>query len=267
MANQNITNLADPINNQDAVTKSYVTLSVSLIGDTLFLGANQFVIIPGISAANTPVATTVTDYDGNIYDIVAIGTQTWMASNLKVTHYPNGTVILNVTVNANWNALLDNNTDDAFCYLNNNSSSSYGALYTWAAAMGDNAVSSSTNPSGVQGVCPDGWHLPSDAEWTALMNYLNSEGETEHGTVLKATSTWTGGGNGTDAYDFTSLAGGYRSSTDGAFYDEGNRARFWSTTQSTATNTWAREFRYDLLGVTRTTFPKSTGNSVRCIKD
>jgi len=213
-----------------------------------------------------PVETTVTDYDGNVYDIVVIGTQTWMAENLKVTHYPSGTAIPTVANNTAWNALGNTNTDDAFCYYLDNTSSPNGALYTWAAAMGDNAVSSTANPSGVQGVCPNGWHLPSDAEWTQLTSFITSEGYSEPGTVLKSTSGWNGGGNGTDDLNFTALPGGYRSSTDGAFYDDGNRARFWSATEN-STNAWARDLRYDLLTVTRSGFPKSTGSSVRCVKN
>jgi uncharacterized protein (TIGR02145 family) len=113
-------------------------------------------------------AQTVTDYDGNVYNTITIGNQTWMAENLRVTKYPNGTPIPLATDNIAWANLEDNGTDDAYCYYNNNASgeaNTYGALYTWAAAMGDNAVSSSSNPSGVQGVCPNGWHLPSDDEW------------------------------------------------------------------------------------------------------
>ena len=106
---------------------------------------------------------TITDYDGNIYKIVTIGNQTWMAENLKTTHYTNGTEIQVVEDPTSWYAL--GNTDKAMCYYNNSTANAdtYGALYTWAAAM-NGAESSSNNPSSIQGVCPTGWHLPSDGE-------------------------------------------------------------------------------------------------------
>ena len=132
-------------------------------------------IIPTATTTEIFDFYTCKDYDTNDYTSVTIGNQVWMAENLKATHYPNGTAIPYVTDNTAWGNLGDNNTDDAYCYYNNNAggeAGTYGALYTWAAAMGDNAVSSSTNPSGVQGACPAGWHLPSDAEWTELTDYL-----------------------------------------------------------------------------------------------
>jgi len=108
---------------------------------------------------------TVTDYDGNTYNTVQIGNQVWMAENLKVTHYSDGTEIQLVEDKSAWETL--SHTDKAYCYYNNISSNgkTYGALYTWAAVM-NGAGSSNTNPGRVQGVCPDGWHLPSDAKWT-----------------------------------------------------------------------------------------------------
>lgn len=116
-----------------------------------------------------PGAPTVTDIDGNVYNTVLIGDQCWMKENLKVTHYPNSDEIPYITDNNAWAALGDNNTDDAYCYYNNNSSSEYGALYTYSAAIADNWQRD--NADG-QGICPDGWHLPTDAEWTVLIEYL-----------------------------------------------------------------------------------------------
>ena len=120
------------------------------------------------------VEPTLVDYDGNFYQTVQIGNQVWMTENLKVTHYADGTTIPLVTDNTAWGNLDDNNTDKAYCYYNNDANGEgdiYGTLYTWAAAM-NGASSSSANPSGVQGVCPTGWHLPSNAEWTELTDYL-----------------------------------------------------------------------------------------------
>lgn len=93
-----------------------------------------------------------------------------------------------VTDNTQWDNLGDNSTDKAYCYYNNNANNeadTYGALYTLAAAT--NGTTSSTNPSGVQGVCPAGWHLPSDEEWTELTDYLGEESVA--GGKLKETGT------------------------------------------------------------------------------
>ena len=107
-------------------------LSVSIYGDTIFLSKNNFVIIPGISAVNN---LTVKDIDGNIYEIVEIGDQVWMAENLKVTHYSDGTAIHLVEENSVWDAL--EYTERAYCYYDNSTANRdvYGALYSCAAAM------------------------------------------------------------------------------------------------------------------------------------
>jgi uncharacterized protein (TIGR02145 family) len=192
-----------------------------------------------------------------------------MAENLRVTHYPDGTPIPLVTVDSAWASLADNNTDDAYSFYNNDANSQYGALYTWAAAMGDNAVSSGTNPSGVQGVCPSGWHLPSDAEWTELRDSVIADGHSgTEGTALKATSGWNGSGNGTDDYGFSGLPGGYRGYSSGAFNGAGNYGNWWSATENNATDAIKYDLHYDAAGLIRfTNGKKSTGFSVRCVKD
>ncbi len=132
-------------------------------------------ILNGMFAQNVKGKTdTVADYDGNTYKTIKIGKQWWMAENLKVTHYDDGTAISLVTSDTAWASLGNNSTDKAYCYHSNNENGekdTYGALYTWAAAM-NGAGSSSANPSGTQGVCPTGWHLPSDKEWKQLEMYL-----------------------------------------------------------------------------------------------
>ena len=118
---------------------------------------------------------TVTDIDGNVYNTVKIGNQCWMSENLKVTKYSDGSPIPHVIDPIEWAGIYNKDTNYAYCYYNNNANGEadiYGALYNWAAAMGKNTLSSNSNPSGVQGVCPDGWHLPSNSEWTELENYL-----------------------------------------------------------------------------------------------
>ena len=137
---------------------------------------------------------TVTDIDGNTYRTVRIGDQIWMQENLRVTHYADGTAVPFVENSTNWDALEWD--DKAYCWYDNSVANKdiYGGLYTWAAAM-NGELSSEANPSGMQGVCPNGWHLPSDSEWKQLEMYLgmsqseadseNYRGINEGGNVLE----------------------------------------------------------------------------------
>ncbi len=214
----------------------------------------------------TAANMTVTDYDNNEYQTVKIGNKIWMAENLKVTNYSDGTAIPNITDNALWTSLGDNNTHKAYCFYDNNVDSEYGALYTWAGAM-NGANSDISNPSTVQGVCPVGWHLPSDSEWNEMVNYLG--GITIAGGKLKEEGTihWSSPNEGaTNETGFTGLPGGARNQT-GGFEGETSMGLWWSSTEST--NTFAV---LHLLRVTNTQVPyiginKSNGISVRCVLD
>ena len=115
-------------------------------------------------------ATTVKDIDGNVYKTVKIGNQVWMAENLRTTRYANGESIPLGTSSSTITSYRYNPNDNA------NNVFTYGYLYNWPAVM-HGSSSSSKNPSGVQGVCPDGWHVPSDAEWTELTDYVGSQSE------------------------------------------------------------------------------------------
>ena len=114
---------------------------------------------------------TVTDYDGNVYNTVLIGTQCWMKENLRTTHYADGWPI-------EASSSVSSSTVAYYYYPNNNASNVeiYGLLYNWKALMRDSDFSNST-PSGVQGVCPDGWHVPSNGEWNQLTTYVNNQYE------------------------------------------------------------------------------------------
>ena len=212
---------------------------------------------------------TVTDYDNNIYSTITIGNQTWMAENLKVTHYPNGDAIPHITDNTAWGNLGDNNTDDAYCFYNNDASLGYGALYTYAAA---------------KDACPAGWHLPSDAEWAELENYLADNGYNYDGTTggnkigksLASTSGWSSSndvgdvGNNQSSNNstgFTALPGGYRSLSNGSFGNVGYSGLWWSSTEGSSSYAYDRNLYYGSADVYRGGNDKSLGFSVRCLRD
>ncbi|MCU0441726.1 MAG: hypothetical protein MUE96_04945 [Bacteroidia bacterium] len=216
------------------------------------------------TSTNNP--ETVTDFDGNVYNTVIIGTQVWMKENLKTTHYANGTPIPLVSGNSNWDALTT--TSKAYCWYNDNINNKepYGALYTWAAAM-NGANSSSTNPSGIQGACPNGWHLPSDAEWLQLITFLG--GEAFAGNKLKETGTahWPSPNDkATNESGFTALPSGYRFNY-GAFLDIGNYSYWWSSTTFGSMDAWVRNVAYFSEEARRYGESKESGFSIRCIKN
>ncbi len=216
-----------------------------------------------------PDCGTVTDYDGNTYQTVTIGTQCWMKNDLQVTHYPNGNAIPNITDNTTWGILTNNDTADAYCFYNNNSSTDYGALYTYAAAIGDNwqRDNDSQNSEGGQGVCPDGWHLPTDAEWTTLTNYLG--GENVAGGKMKEIGTmhWSNPNIGADnSSGFSALPSGLRYNS-GYFDGLGNDGYWWSATESTSDNAYYRFIDCHVTEVTNNNGTKAFGLSIRCIKD
>ncbi len=229
---------------------------------------------------NEACSAPITDYDGNTYKIVQIGNQCWMAENLRTTHFASGISIPYRASNSLWNSLGDNNTSAAYCYYNNDTANAntYGALYSWAAAMGDNAVSSNTNPSGVQGVCPNGWHLPSSLEWNVLYNYFNSSYDA--GAKLKEAGNthWDlPNVDATNSTDFTALPGGQRDEK-GNFKNIGSRGYWWLSTEKRIYSNQAINSNSDSFascmnlcnyssGLNAYCFYKSYGFSVRCVRD
>jgi len=211
---------------------------------------------------------TATDYDGNLYESVIIGNQVWMSENLKSTHYADGSAMVDGTGAGNIDA--DYTTKYYFNYNDNVSYvAAYGRLYTWAAVMNGEA-SSNTNPSGVQGACPDGWHIPSDAEWTELTDYLG--GETVAGGKLKEIDLthWNSPNTGaTNETGFTAVGSGYRDDII-LFQELNNNTFWWTTTQyniDPTASVWGRILYYNSAEIVRNVIMKDSGFSVRCIKD
>lgn len=187
--------------------------------------------------------------DGEQYQTVQIDGQCWMKENL------------NYEVGTNW------------CYYNNVAYCNvFGRLYTWTTIM--NGQTSSNNvPSGIQGICPEGWHLPSDSEWCNLFQFADSTVDcgytgytgTDGGTKLKSTFGWSTGGNGTDDYGFTALPGGMMGIYH--FDDIYLYANFWSCTQDDPGYAWNVKLSYGLPKVGHYFTNKARGLSVRCLKD
>ena len=196
---------------------------------------------------------TVTDLDGNVYGTVTIGTQVWMAENLKVTRYRNGDPISNVTDAVQWSNLVTG----AYCSYNNDATNTktYGHLYNWHAVMDS------------RNLAPAGWHIPTDTEWTTLVDYLGGDGEA--GTKLKESGTthWNSPNFGvTNETKFTALPGGYRG-FNGTFTGLGAYGNWWTTTEFVSNAAWWRVMSYSYGGVGKDVAYKVSGYSIRCVKD
>lgn len=230
--------------------------------------------ILSFKACNCGGSYMITDIDGNQYGTIPIGEQCWMAENLRTTKFANGISI----------PLGDGSLPSTASryHPNNNSSnvSTYGYLYNWTAAM-NGASSSSTNPSNVQGVCPTGWHLPSDAEWVQLEDYLSSRSEYQCGDTatniaksLASTTGWSGstttcavGNNPTNnnTTGFGALPAGHYGG--GSYYTFGEQADFWSATEYDTGSVYGRCLYYNNASVNGCVLWKRTPVSVRCVRD
>jgi uncharacterized protein (TIGR02145 family) len=232
------------------------------------LSTGSFGQILKISAGGIPVwgnadfdcgLNRLKDIDGNIYNTVAIGSQCWTKENLKVTKYNDGTSIpLDATggsggTSITWEYI---NTGAYTIYGNQASSdlnaTNYGFLYNYYAA------------SDSRKLCPIGWHVPSDAEWTTLTDYLG--GVIVAGGKLKKNDALWSTNTGTDNYGFSALPGGFRK-FDGSFYSIRDFAVFWSATEDVGSNAWCRDLYGGNGNVGRYSSSKHYGFSVRCLKD
>ena len=231
---------------------------------------------------NLPCVPFTDSRDGNSYNTVKIGAQCWMAENLKYLPSVVGSATGSET--APYYYVYDYNGSVVAEAKATANYSTYGVLYNWPAAMTGSA-SSNTNPSGVKGVCPTGWHLPSDAEWTEMENYLITNGYNYDGSItgnkiaksLAATnwnsSSYTGAVGNTDystyrnKTGFTAFPGGYRYNSDGTFCHAGNDGFWWSATEDSSNSAYYLELYYSSDNVFRSYYDKSSGFSVRCTRD
>jgi len=209
-------------------------------------------------------AITVTDVDGNIYRAVAIGDQAWMAQNLRTTRYSDSTTIAHVTDDRAWTQL----GAGAWCNYDNEPANEaiYGKLYNWYAAA---------NPK----ICPQGWHIPTDAEWQQLelvlgmaadeVNATDYRGGVQQvGGKMKATTLWQSPNTGaTNESGFSGLAGGFRSSLDGSFDLLGFNGYWWSASKSVADSAWGRYLNFGGAGVGKYDFDERDALCLRCVRD
>ncbi|NLB63541.1 MAG: hypothetical protein GX801_05465 [Fibrobacter sp.] len=183
--------------------------------------------------------------DGTIYKYVQIGDQVWMAENLRYLPSLNG--IDTSSTEPKYYVYGYNGTDVSAAKATENYQT-YGALYNWPAALK---------------ACPVGWHLPTDAEWTALEDYVG--GSSTAGEKLKATSGWRDNGNGTDEYGFWALPGGYFYS--GLFFSVSSGGYWWSASEYDASYAYLRGMVYSYDYMPSGYYSKGYGFSVRCVKD
>ncbi len=219
-------------------------------------------------ATNIPCPGTLTvEYEGQVYNTIQIFSQCWMKENLNVGMMIQGT-----------EEMIDNGIIEKYCFNNaSDSCMKYGGLYQW------NEMMRYTTQQGARGICPPGWHLPTDEEWKVLEGAVDSQygiGDNtwdewvfrgfDAGLNLRTTSGWYGNGSGTDLFGFSGLPGGYRG-YNGYFYDVRHNNQWWTSTElSYGFTAWLHGLDWSYSGVYRDygfNFDKRNGFSVRCLRD
>lgn len=222
------------------MTKPYFICGIFFLLNTSFANAQTFTC-----------GDTLIDIDGNAYPTVLIAGKCWMQENLRTTHCSNNTPIPLTTDTITWDSL----TSPGYTSYggDSNNINTYGILYNGYAAM---------DPCGI---CPQGWSIPSDADWTEMVDSLG--GEIIGGGPLKETTGWTGSNTGaTNSSGFTAKPGGFRVA-NGSYDYLGNQARFWTSTMATSQNGWTRVLYFNNATVGRLNYHRKNGLSIRCIQN
>ena len=204
-------------------------------------------------------------YQGYDYATVLIGDQCWFAENLRNENYDNGDAIPAGLSDSEWTSTTSGATavygEDAGCNSNSpdinacdpaQSLNEYGRSYNWYAV--DDA----------RGLCPSGWHVPTDGEWTVMTDVLG--GEPVAGGKMKTTGGWYQAGNGTNSSGFSGLPGGFRNGYDGLFLNAGGSGYWWSSSPN-GSDAWYRALDSDYESVFRVYYGRRYGFSVRCVRD
>jgi uncharacterized protein (TIGR02145 family) len=236
----------------------------------LFFGCSTNSDGEGDSTAINIPGPNITDIDGNTYQSVIIGSQTWIKQNLNVSKYSDGTLIPEVSDPIEWNNL----TTGAWCYYNNDPAYGpiYGKLYNWYAVAGIYDEDSAYDTTLRKKLAPIGWHIPSnsecvcESEWTQLINFLG--GNYVAGGKIKEEGTlhWQSPNSASNISGFTALPGGYRVNF-GAFESITNRAGFWTSSESDFDSAWFHTLYNDYVFIQEESNDKKIGYSVRCVKD
>jgi uncharacterized protein (TIGR02145 family) len=259
---------------------SWVLLNPGTAGQVLKMSSdNDPVPVWGTDAttsvpAFSPCGAPISDIDGNIYNTVLIGAQCWTKENLRVRRYNNGTVILfdNIGGSGGSSSTWQNLRLGAHTIYANDSTTTpsnrtkYGYLYNWYAAKGIYTTGTISSTDTLK-ICPTGWHVPTDADWTALTDELG--GISVAGGKMKSIGTvsyWNSPNEGaTNSSGFSALPGGYRIN-NGSFNNLSNSAVFWRATEVND-NAWSSRLEHNSDDVSRISYEKQLGASIRCLKD
>jgi len=257
------------IDSIDSPAEGLVVYNTTL-GTLMYFNGSDWALMRNMDGESCGSVT----YEGQTYETVIIGKQCWMAENLNVGWVTVGSM-----------DQTDNSMIERYCYDNEvDSCAVYGGLYQWAEMVqylngATNTTSWDPVPTGhVQGICPPGWHIPSDDEWKTMEGNADTQygvGDPEWdgtgsrgydaGKRLKSTTRWVTN-TGTNAFGFTALPGGYRS-TGGSFGTLGSYGYWWSSTEDGSSDAWTRYLYYINDDVLRYYYNKDNGFSVRCLKD
>lgn len=229
---------------------SLILSSVAILA-MLFSSCNENTEYGEATTPKETTSTSVSESDNSIKS-VTIGNQIWMSKNLNVEKFRNGDPIPHAKTFQEW-MKANNNEEPAWCFYNNDPSNGekYGKLYNWYAA---------NDP---RGLSPVGWHIPSDAEWTSLTDYLG--GKEVAGTKMKSITGWKDSSNGTNESGFTGIPGGFRTSTS-YFSLIGIYGIWLSSTEYRAGHAWSCHLHYE-DGIKMVATKKGDGLSVRCLRD